>query len=94
MARLVVGAALAITVLVAGMTVAGCTAGCPADLLEGNLMREGPDLVVRESSDHIEPVDRLAAGYSLRLEGDLRVVVDDLGNIKAWEGNFVSLGGG
>ena len=56
MARLVMGAMVAIAVLVAGMSVAGCTAGCPAALLEGNLVREGADLMVRERSGHIELV--------------------------------------
>ena len=78
------------------VTVAGCGAipatGCPAALLEGELIEQGGELMVVHP-DFVERVDWAAAGYHVRRDdGDL--VVADWTGVKARAGDTVHIGGG
>lgn len=74
------------------MTVAGC--GCPAALLPGVLVAQGSELAIREDpSGFLRPV-RWPFGYGTRQDADGLVLTDLFGNIKAREGDHVSLPGG
>lgn len=84
-------AVLAIVVL---MTASGCTAGCPAALLEGVLAERDGDLVVLHEDGFEEPVNWSASHHRVRDSGGALAVVDWLGIEKAREGDIVRLGGG
>ena len=85
-------AALALLLVALPWSLAGCV-GCPAALLEGDLVRDGATLVVRAENGDTTAV-RWPFGYSVRADGDSLVVTDLFGAIKAREGDHVRLGGG
>jgi hypothetical protein len=75
-------------------TAGGCAQGCPAALLEGVLVEQDGDLVVRRDDGVVEPVRWSASQNRVQDNGGALVVVDWLGWVKAREGDFVRLGGG
>lgn len=84
--------ALAVAILALPGSLAGCV-GCPAALLEGDLVREGSTLVVQAENGATTAV-QWPFGYSITSKGDLLVVTDLFGAVKAREGDHVRLGGG
>ena len=87
---LLVAAVLLVTV---GAGSAGCTVGCPTALAFGTVVADGPDLVLQDTGGATEPVV-WPDGYSVRREGDLLVLTDRFGTVKARVGDRVEMGGG
>jgi hypothetical protein len=91
------GPAPAILLAVATLPV-GCTGGtaCPAALLTGDLVRDGEELVVVNSSGASAPAEhvRWPAGHRVENRDGRLVVVDLFGTVKAGEGDWIRLGGG
>ena len=85
-------ASVALALVALPWSLAGCV-GCPAALLEGDLVREGATLVVETGSGDTTAV-QWPFGYGVREDGDSLVVTDLFGAIKAREGDHVRLGGG
>ena len=84
-------------VLVAAVSLAGGTAscgGCPAALIEGVLVRDGADLVVRLEGGGTERVAWSESGNGIRSDDGTLVVTDWIFLVKAREGDYVKLGGG
>ena len=85
-------AALVLALLAVPASLAGCV-GCPAALLEGDLVPEGSTLVVRTASGDTTAV-RWPFGHGVKASGGQLVVTDLFGAVKAREGDHVRLGGG
>src|SRR5258708_3875900 len=89
------GVPTAILLALAGLP-AGCGTACPAAMLTGDLIRQGDELVVVNSSGASAPAERVRwpAGHRLEERDGRLVVVDFFGTAKAGEGDWIRLGGG
>ena len=85
-------AAIALALVALPWSLAGCL-GCPAALMEGDLVRQGSTLVVKTENGDPYSI-QWPFGHALRADGDSLVVTDLFGAIKAREGDHVRLGGG
>lgn len=92
MVRSAVGVILIAVSLLGGA--AGCTQSCPTALLEGVLVEQDLGLVVIRDDGVVEMVNWAASQDRVQDEAGVLFVVDELGAVKAREGDFVRLGGG
>ena len=75
-------------------SIAGCSRGCAAALLTGQLSEQSSELVVvPEGGGPAEHV-RWPDGYRVRDDAGTLVVTDVLGRVRARDGDRVRLGGG
>ena len=72
----------------------GCTQSCPTALLEGRLVEQDLGLVVVSDAGVVEAGNWAAAQDHVQAQGGVLFLVDELGAVKAREGDFVRLGGG
>src|SRR5215208_1769249 len=86
----VVTAVLLVTV-VAGST--ACSVGCPTALAFGTVVADGSNLVLQDDTGATHPVV-WPDGYSVVRDGDLLVLTDRFGTVKARVGDRVEMGGG
>ncbi len=97
MAKRLVGLVLVACLAFAGLVVvnSGATLGCPAALLTGTLAREGDDLVV-DTGDGLNPAVgvKWSLPYHVDEVGDVLVIRDLFGSVRAREGDHIQLGGG
>jgi hypothetical protein len=92
----VVRSALGVILIAVGLlgTAVGCTQGCPVALLEGVLVDQDAGLVVVRDDGVVEAVNWAASQDRVHDEAGVLFVVNELGAVKAREGDFVRLGGG
>lgn len=67
--------------------------GCPTALASGTLAANGEELVLEDDTGAQHPVV-WPDGYRARLDGDVLVLVDRFGTVKARQGDHVDMGGG
>ena len=72
---------------------AGCTLGCNTALATGIIATSGQDLVLEDETGATHPVV-WPDGYSVRRDGDVLVLTDRFGTVKARVGDPVQMGGG
>jgi hypothetical protein len=87
---LLVTAALLVIV---GAGSASCTVGCPTALASGIVVADGSDLVLQDSTGATHRVV-WPDGYGVRRDGDVLVLTDRFGTVKARAGDRVEMGGG
>ena len=93
-ARLSLGRGIAGALLAAALTASiGCTVSCPTGLGFGRLTARGDDLVLADETGATHRVV-WPDGYGVRRDGDVLVLVDRFGTVKAREGQDVEFGGG
>jgi hypothetical protein len=90
-----VGAMPLLAILVAALagSSVGCTLGCPTALATGTLAASGSDLVLLDDSGMAEPFV-WPDGYGVRRDGDVLVLTDRFGTVKARVGDRIEVGGG
>ena len=72
---------------------AGCTLGCPTALATGTIAASGSDLVLVDDSGTAEPFV-WPDGYGVRRDGEVLVLTDRFGTVKARVGDRIEVGGG
>ena len=78
--------------VLAPVTAASCS--CPAALLPGVLVAQDSELSIKEDTGGFVRPIRWPFGYGVGREPDGLILTDILGNMKAREGDHVSLPGG
>ena len=80
--------------LALGMPISLASCGCPAALASGVLIAQGPELALEVTPGGEVYRVRWPFGYGVRSEGDLLVLTDLVGAVRAREGDTVTLPGG
>jgi hypothetical protein len=84
---------LAILVAAVVGSSAGCTLGCPTALATGTIAARGSDLVLLDDSGTVEQFV-WPDGYGVRRDGEVLVLTDRFGTVKARVGDRIEVGGG
>lgn len=75
-------------------SVTACATGCPTALAQGELVKRGPNLELQEEGQARMIAVNWPSGYSSRPDGEILVLVDRFGSVKARQGDIIGMGGG